>query len=173
MAGIAALKVSFDGGCGLFGGGAERAGNIYFYLAFRNQWLLDRRKDLKLIISPFKICKSEVLYFFGGAAPMHAPFSQLETNYSEDSNSPGLTRPRVNTEADLTWSGPLGPKLWLLIISPLVAETVSDRRANICTRNCEFSHSVWTWVHHRARDTRREQSEIAFFKRNETKFRYA
>jgi hypothetical protein len=33
MAGIAALKVSFDGGCGLFGGGA---GNIYFYLAFRN-----------------------------------------------------------------------------------------------------------------------------------------
>lgn len=36
MAGAAALKVSFDGGCGLFGGGGERAGNIYFYLAFRN-----------------------------------------------------------------------------------------------------------------------------------------
>ena len=34
MAGAAALKVSFDGGCGLFGGGGERAGNIYFYLAF-------------------------------------------------------------------------------------------------------------------------------------------
>ena len=76
-----------------------------------------------------------------------------------------LTRHRVNKEADLTWSGPLGPKIWLLIISPLVAETVSDQRANICTRNCEFSHSVWTWVHHRARDTRREQSGIAFFEK--------